>query len=224
MKASDQRGMASLVLPLGLTVTLLVITLIFAVWAFAQRQDYKSNVDKKIATAVVAAEQAKSDEKDKLFAEQVKNPLTTYKGPTDFGALTFTYPKTWNALISDAGSGSTPVDAYFYNGIIPSNGGGSILSTASYALRVQILSSGYDAAVKAYDGAATSGKAKVVPYKPTKVNNVVGVRIDGALVGGKTGAMVILPLRDKTIELWTEDLQYVNDFNTNVLPSVSYEP
>jgi hypothetical protein len=36
--------------------------------------------------------------------------------------------------------------------------------------------------------------------------------------------MVILPLRDKTLEISTEAAQYQPDFNTYVLPNVTFNP
>ena len=44
----------------------------------------------------------------------------------------------------------------------------------------------------------------VAPFAAAKVPSVVGVRVDGQINSLKTGTMIVLPLRDKTIELWTE--------------------
>jgi hypothetical protein len=39
-----------------------------------------------------------------------------------------------------------------------------------------------------------------------------------------TGTMVLLPMRDKTLEIWTESNDYLNDFNTYVLPNMTFAP
>jgi hypothetical protein len=56
MKANSQSGaINALLLPLLVALLLLVGVAVFGVWAFGSRQDYKDNVDAKIATAVTAA-------------------------------------------------------------------------------------------------------------------------------------------------------------------------
>jgi len=39
------------------------------------------------------------------------------------------------------------------------------------------------------------------------------------------GSMVLVPLRDKTLKIWTEaDETYLKDFNENILPNYTFEP
>jgi hypothetical protein len=39
-----------------------------------------------------------------------------------------------------------------------------------------------------------------------------------------TGTMVLLPMRDKTLEIWTEAPAYLADFNTYILPNITFSP
>jgi hypothetical protein len=49
------------------------------------------------------------------------------------------------------------------------------------------------------------------------------VRVKGE-VRNETVDMVVLPLRDKTLQLWTEGTQFENDFNNNILANFSFSP
>ena len=223
MKRLDQKGQINgLAFPMFMMTVLFVFATVFALWAFSTRQDYKSNTDKKIAAAVVVAKQQESTKKDSEFVDKEKQPLKAYRGPETYGSLSFQYPKTWSGLITEATQGATPVDAYFYPDYLPGLPNSS--SAVVYALRVQIISTAYDEVVRNFTAQVAIGTVKVVPFKLEKVPNALGVRIDGVIAAGKTGAMIAMPLRDKTIEVWTEAPQYLSDFNNSVLPSISYVP
>jgi len=46
----------------------------------------------------------------------------------------------------------------------------------------------------------------------------------GQIINGKKGSMVMFPLRDKTLKVWTEADQFVGDFNNSVLPNLTFVP
>lgn len=215
----NQRGSLNpLLIPLILVSLLFVAVAGFAGWSYMSRQDYKNNSDKKSAAAVaVAVEKAKTD-KDNEFIQKEKEPFRQYNGPEPYGSLEINYPKTWSVYVSEKSSGSSnPVDAYFMPKFVPSTDG-----KASYALRVQVANTSYDQAVQQFDSLVKQGKVKATAYIPAKVQNVTGVRLDGEVVFGKQGAMVIVPLRDKTLKIWTESKDFLDDFNNRILPNYSY--
>jgi hypothetical protein len=53
---------------------------------------------------------------------------------------------------------------------------------------------------------------------------VTGVRVDGQIADNIQGSMIILPLRDKTQEIWTESNSFLPDFNNNILPNLTFSP
>lgn len=191
----------------------------FGIWAFSSRQDYKNYSDRKTAAAVTVAEQQMSTKKDNEFAQAEKLPLRTYTGPAPYGSLKVQYPKTWSAYVSEGeGSSGTPVDAYFNPGYVPSISGQNNL----YALRVKISSASYDSTVKSFQPLLKVGKLTATSYIPAGAKDITGVKLDGQITAGKTGSMVILPLRDKTLQLWTESPSFINDFNNNILPNYTF--
>src|SRR4051794_28439176 len=98
---SEAGAINALLLPLLVALLLLVGVAVFGVWAFGSRQDYKDNVDAKIATAVASAKVDEDKVKDAQFAEESKNPLKTYTGPAAYGSVTINYPKTWSGYVRD---------------------------------------------------------------------------------------------------------------------------
>jgi hypothetical protein len=192
----------------------------FGAWAYMGRQDYKVNSDKKVSMAVEIAKKQEATTKDNEFLEKEKLPLKTYSGPEAYGSVHIEYPKTWSAYVNEvSGQSSLPVDGYFQPGFVP-----GIQSGASFALRVQVTSTAYDQELKKFDSYVKTGKAKVIPFTAPKVTSVAGTRVDGQIDQNTQGSIVLFPMRDKTLKVWTESSQFLNDFNTNILPNVTFVP
>lgn len=219
-KQIDQRGDINILLiPLILVSLLFVAVGGFAYWAYSGRQDYKNNVDSKIAAAVSANTDKVKVADAVKYAEAAKKPFATYVGPEAYGAVHVAYPKTWSAYV-DTSNSSYPVDAYFYPAVVPS----VTDQDSSFALRVQVVPQSYDTVVGQFKGQLQQGKVTVTPYALPKVSDTVGVRIDGQITNNKQGSMIVLPLRDKTLKIWTEASPFLADFNTNILPNFTFSP
>lgn len=218
-----QRGEINVLLvPLILLVLLLGGAAIFGGWAYMNYQDYKNNSDQKAAAAADAARKDEDIKKDKAFAEAEKQPLTSFDGPSAYGSIHVAYPKTWSAYVASSVSQSQPLQVFFNPRFVP-----SINDRASvFALRIQVSQQSYANLVKGFENNVKSGKVTVKPYSLPKVSNVVGVRVDGQIESGQktTGSMVIMPLRDKSIQIYTEDPQTLDDFNNFILPNLTFAP
>lgn len=209
-----------------LTITMLVIllggALAFGLWANSGREDYKNNVDSKIAAAVSVAKQQQQTADNATFAEQEKSPLRTYNGPEAYGSMVIQYPKTWSAYVDDTGSSSNAlVDGYFNPGTVPSiSQQGQV-----FALRVQVLSESYSQALNDFSGLQQGGQlSAATPFALPKVPKVVGVEVSGQLPDDQSGTMIVLPLRSQTLEISTDGAQYLNDLNKYILPNFSFSP
>lgn len=222
MKTLTQRGAVNvLLLPLILVVLFFLGAAGFGYWAFAQREDYKNNSDQKVAVAVSAAEKRTQAADAKIFAEKEKQPLRTYVGPSQFGALTIQYPKTWSAyVIEGKDSSSKPVETYFYPEFVPNVSN----NDQTYALRAELVSESYDQVLNDYEGSVKTGKVTITPYRLPKVSNIVGSRIEGQLTTNKQGTMVILPLRNMTLKIWVDASSFAPDFNNIILPNITFTP
>jgi hypothetical protein len=218
---TKQRGTLNVLLVPVITLSILLIGIgAFAYWAYGSRQDYKNNTDQKINTAVTAAvQQTESLDAQKYFQE-AKNPLATFSGPSSFASVSFKYPKTWSAYVPEDTTSQTPINGYFYPGVVPDVSNQS----NAYALRVQLIEQPYATSMQQYTGQVTSGQISVSQYVLPKLPNVIGSKLQGQLTSTKQGTMVILPLLNMTLEVWTESSQFESDFTNSVLPSLTFQP
>lgn len=217
---ASQVGMSVLAVPFALAVVFLIGSLVFGVWAYMQMQDYKNNVDSKIGVAVNQAKQQEDAAQQAIYNQKEKSPYRTYKGPAAYGSVSITYPKTWSAYVIDDQSSSPYVNGYFYPDTVPDTQSQS----AAFALRVQIVQDTYSSVLSQAAGQVQDSQATVAPYALPKVPSVVGSRIDGQLPNQKTGTMVVLPLRNTTLEVWTESSDFQDDFLNIILPNLTFSP
>jgi len=209
-------------LKIGLVVTsvLLVVFVILTVIYYGQMQDYKNNSDKK---ASVAVEQAKKDQEKQLneqFAEKEKEPLKSYTGPVNAAAVKIIYPKTWSLYTVEGPSGNT-LNSYFNPNFVPNVSNKDNL----FALRLNVLEQPYANILKTFESKVTKGDVKVTPFIASNVkDSETGVRIDGYITENTKGSMVLIPVRDKTIQLWTESGNYTADFDNFVLKNLTFNP
>jgi hypothetical protein len=210
-----------------MVVILLVVAIIFGVWAYSGKESYKNSSNQKIAAAVTLAEsqQMAIDTRNNNIANQ--NPLDTYTGPSEYGSLDIQYPKDWSVYMIVASSGdnnsSNPVQGYFQPGIVPDTQNSNNL----FALQVEVMQQPYNQVVANFDSQAQSGHVTVNPYSLPKVPSAIGVMVSGQIETNISGSMVVLPLRDTTLEIWTETsptFNYSSDFTNTILPNFSFSP
>ncbi len=219
--ALDQRGMNALLVPLVIVIVLFVAAAGFGFWAFTERQDYKNNSDQKSALAVAQAEELLTKKLDAEFLEREKEPLKAYESPSAFGTVRIMYPKTWGAYVVEqtATGSSSPVQGYFHPGFVPN----IQKNDTEFAIRLEIVQRAYDNELKQLDAGIKQGKVRVAPYRATLVPEVLGTRVDGEFLTKKNGSMVMFPLRDKTVKVYTESQAFLNDFEKYILPNLRFE-
>jgi len=194
----------------------------FGVWASSERTDYKNNVERKIAVAVAAAKEIQADELQKQFDEQSKSPNKTYISPVSSGSVTFSYPKTWSAYVVESDS-TQPINGYFHPGQVP-----GVQSESAYALRVEMVNTDYSQVINSLASKTKDGSLSAAAYIPPKMQGVTnaqpGTKFDGAIDKEKNGSMVVIKVRDKTLKIYTESLDFIGDFNSVILASLQYSP
>jgi hypothetical protein len=204
------------VIPLVLASGLALLFGVLAAWLFTRYTDIQRDRDDQVATAVAAANQALTTALETEFAEKNKSPYATFTSSDQTGALDLTYPRTWSAYIEESTSATASLEAYFYPDYVP-----KINRDVNYALRLSVKSSQYTKVVESYQREVESGELKA---RAITISGAKGLRFDGVVQDDKEGALVVLPLRDKTISLWTESAEFLKDFNDIVLPNLSYQP
>lgn len=215
----DERGGSTAYLALVITLAVLFVGAgAFGLWAFTSRQDYKNNVERKIGAAVAENTKQVQTDEAKKFAEAEKQPLKQYIGSEQYGSVHINYPKTWSAYV--ASSSTTPVDVYMNPDFVPSTS-----SQASvFALRVMVVARPYSQVASSFSQLQKTGKVTIAAYELPRNKGIVGSRIDGQITQKKRGAIVLLPLRDKTLQIMTESEAFLGDFNNIILPNASFSP
>lgn len=224
-KHNQNGAVNSLVLSLILSLTLLIAAIGFGTWAYMGRQDYKNNSDQKVSAAVEIAKQKEATAKDAEFVQAEKKPLRTYNGPSEYGSINMSFPKTWSGYVSiTSTNNNNQVEGYFYPNIVPSVSS----DTSVFATRIQVVGQPYDQVLQSITNQLKSNSKSpppdYTPYALPKVPKSIGVKLTGSLPGQKQGEMVILPLRSQTIKIWTESDQFKPDFENNILPNFSFIP
>jgi hypothetical protein len=211
-----------LIVAIIILVVLLLGSLLFGFWAFTGRQDYKNNVDAKIAVAVVEAEKLTTEKNTLAFAEESKSPLKEYVGPSSYGSVTVKYPKTWSGYVAAGIKANEPLNAAFHPDVVPATQ--SSKSPQAIALKVRVVNEPYDNVVEELQGYIEQGKTSASPYALPKMPEQVGMMFKGAISNELSGVQVVLPLRDKTLVITTESDQYISDLETHILPNITFVP
>lgn len=186
------------------TIIIIVLALltvgaaVFGGWAYVQYDAARTDVDGQIATAVATAknEQAKEDEKKIQAARE--EPYTQFVGPTDYGRVTFDYPRNWSVYeATDVSSGRGTYQAYLNPVVVPPING----RDNRYALRVTIEDKSYDDIIDDYRRDVENG---TLSSRGFSVDGQSGTRLDGEFGRDVRGAAVVFKIRDKTLTIQTE--------------------
>ena len=180
------------------------------VWSKMEYAELEETVNLKIDEAVSKAktEQALAD------AEEAKKDTRAFTGPTDYGQLSFDYPKSWSVYISSDASKGGDFVAYLNPLEIE-----PVSDSTVYALRVTIRDKSFENVVNEYQKYVTKG---TLSMETTTVGGTTANRYTGTLPGTDlSGVIVIFKIRDKTAILRTDSALLVNDFNT-ILNSVKF--
>ncbi len=170
--------------------------------------DQRDNVDAKVDRAVATAEKKQADELENKFAQREKEPYKSFAGPSDYGTLSFKYPKTWSVYVANDGTSSgNGYEAYLNPGNVPPTN----VATSRYAVRVAIVNTSYQDILDDFQSRVKKGD---LTSSPTKVKNQTGTRLDGSFSKDVRGAAVIYKIRDKTAIIRTDADTFKPDFET----------
>lgn len=222
MKKHSESGSILPVITIIILAALLIGTAIFAYATVNSRNQYKNESDRLSAIAVTAAKKQQAIDLQKKFDEDIKKPYKSFKGPIALGSINFQYPKTWSAYVDQSDNGQ-PINGYFYPDIIP-----GLQSGTAYALRVELVGDDYSQVLQQFDSQIKDGTVKASAYKPPKMVDVANVQVGTLLRGNITddfqGIMVVIKVRDKTLQISTQTNTFAPDFTNIVLKNLTFNP
>lgn len=204
---------------LVITIILIIVSLIAAtfiglfIWASVNWNDVQKNVDTKVDVAVAQAEHDVTEKLETEFAEKEKYPYKKFATPTDYGGLTFEYPKTWSVYIAKDAANGGDFEAYFAADQVQ-----AIAIDNVYTLRVFIRDKDYESVVASYQSNVKNGKL-------TETTEPIGgqnaTRLAGQITNKLRGYIAIIKIRDKTAILQTDAEIFKDDFE-KILSTIQY--
>lgn len=175
------------------------------VWVYVLYSNEKSDVDTKIQLAVTEAKREQSEADYIKFQEDNKNPRLEFVGPSEYGRVSFMYPRTWSVYVDKDGSDRRDYKAYFHPTQVPPVD----RDTSNFTFRLEILNQDYDKVVQGY--ADRLKKGELTSSSP-EYNGNASIRFDGAFTKDLRGAVVLMRNRDKTVRFSTDADIFKPDF------------
>lgn len=212
-KKIDQKGAISLlVVPLTLLTIAVIALSVISVMYHNQFIEQRDKNEPIIAQAVTDAETAQKEKLEAEFTEREKQPLKQYTTPAESGSVVLKFPKTWSSYVKV--SKDATMDYYGHPNFVPAD-------DVNYALRMSLVRGAYSTELKKYDAQVKKGELKATSVS---VSGVTGARLDGLLKKDQEGSMVIFPLREKTMRVWTENKDFRGDFDNIVIKNLTFVP
>lgn len=178
----------------------------FGAWSFIQYDDYRTNFDSKVELAVGESKKEQAVICEEKITKIEEEPNRQFVGPTDYGRVTFDYPKDWSVYeATDVSKGSGTYEAYLSPIVVP-----PVSNTQKYAIRVTIDEKNVDDVLTGYERDVESGELKTSSFS---ASDVAGTRIDGNFTKTIRGSAVIFKIRDKTLTVRTDSKTFDKYFN-----------
>lgn len=169
---------------------------------------------KQEAAGIAKEEQKKQDEAD--FIEREKEPYRLYEAPAVLGPVRVEFPKTWNVYAAEDEKASLQLDVFMYPGVVRAEKS----TTDAYAFRLQLSRRLYPDTVAQYQKQVDKA---VLNAQAVEISGIKGIRYNGQFKDNANGSIILLPIRDKTLLVWTESQVYIADFN-QILTKVVFSP
>jgi hypothetical protein len=187
-----------------------------AIYCFNQYDTLNRQVlaDRGVKVNNAKAEQKELDEQN--YERRSAKTTREFTGPSNFGALTFEYPKEWNVYIDNDSSTEPTFAAYFSPEYVKAT------NSAYQGLEFKINSQNYDATIKNY-------AHNLISEQNYSANGLTGKIFKGKLdkkEDSKDGVAVVIKINNYSAIIQTRDYEtYGEEFDKiiNTLKSANYE-
>jgi cell division protein FtsL len=185
--------------------------IVFAVIFFMQYNELKTNYESEKSLAISDAVKVQQDKDEAAYEERAKLPYYSFTGPSDYGSISFEYPKTWSVYVDKDGTNNSDYVAYFQpKQVDPVSG-----KSSRYALRFQILNRQITTVQSSYEAKIKNGKLTSRAFSSDD-NALSGTWYEGEIADGIRGIVILLKVNDKTLVVQTDAEAYRSDFETLV--------
>ena len=205
-KKEEKRDYTDLIKTICLIfVSLIAVTFIgLFIYMTILKNEAETDLEGKITLAVAEYDTKLRTELETDFENREKYPYLMFTGPSDFGFLSFEYPKTWSVYVPDDASRAQDFHAYLNPAQV-----NVVDDSTVMALRVSILNEPTNEVKRDYSDKVEDGEMTV----DTTVVNGNNVDIyTGTLDSGYKGIVCVFKIRDKTAVLQTDAMIFKDDF------------
>ena len=184
-----------------------VLALVIIATGFLGYRAYQGTtaLNEKYSTGYNAgkADQGKAD--DAKIQEINRNPFRSFTAPKELGAFVVSFPRNWSLAVTK--TTGEACSGYWQPDFVDTD-------SSAYALRISVTDDSYDSSLAKLRASVKSSKNKLTE-STVEVSGVDGAKFSG-LIDKKTtnGTVIILPLRDKTMVIQTDDnAKYGKDYD-----------
>lgn len=205
----NQRGQVNL--HLLLTIFLGVGMVLFgalAVYAYMEREDAVDNLNIKVKAAVTKAVEAqkKQDTEENRKANDL--PYRVYAADQIDGGFQLQIPKSWSLVANKNADPSTQLEILSNPNAVVNNMAQNAINTQGF--KMLLLKKSQTEVIKNYDALV---KQKKVTSKAAQVSGISATRFEGQIDNQRhTGVAIVFPVRDKTVVMITENMNYKDEF------------
>lgn len=205
----NQRGEVNL--HLLLTIFLGIGMVLFgalAVYAYMEREDAVNNLNVKIKAAVTKAVEAqkKQDSEENRKANDL--PYRVYTADQLDGGFQLQIPKSWSLVANKNADPTTQLEILSNPNVVVDNQAQNATNTQGF--KMLLLKKNQTEVVKNYDALV---KQKKVTSKGVQVSGISATRFEGQIDNQRhTGVAIVFPVRDKTVVMITENMNYKDEF------------
>ncbi len=208
----QQKDLIRTIVIIGLSLISATFIALF-VWAFIQWNEANTAVQAKTKVAVEEAVAENTAELENDFANREKQPYKTFGGPTDYGSLSFEYPKTWSVYIAADITSGKSFEAYFNPDVIQ-----PISDETIDALRLKIVNESTDEILEDYNDEVEDGN---ITAETRQINGDPVTIFTGQITDEFQGKVAVFKLRDKTVIIQTDATIFFDEFE-HVLSTINY--
>lgn len=199
------------------TIILVVVCLIaagaivVAVIFFMRYHELQTSYESDLALEVAEVEKTKQEEINAAVKDYADKQTTEFTGPSDYGSISFQYPKSWNVYVDNDGSKNSDYKSYFSPNVVsPIND-----SDSRYALRFFIYNRSYEDVSRTYNEKTKNGELSSSVFSADG-GNITGMRYEGMVDNDINGVIILIKVNDKTVELRTDSASYRANFDALV--------
>ena len=199
---------------------LAILTIIFAglfVWKLLDWSSLNSTIEQKVSDEVERRSLIIQEEEAKKYEELEKTPNYKFELPSEYGELSFDYPKTWSVYVAQDTNSSGSYEAHMRPYSISS------MADTVFALKIIIYGqTDPSSIISSYNSGVLSG-SYVHSTVPINNNASTADVYEGQISNGQRIKIAIFRIRNQTVTLQTDSTENFGSDFTNILNSITFK-